>query len=238
VVSGRRFALSKPKEIGYFDRGPVDAAGNPSNGGFWSTYWYNGTIYGTEIARGLDTFKLSATPNGLTAGEIASAERLPKLARVNAQSQDMVKTWTSAPVDGGVQGNVPATLALTLGPAAAFQPFTAGVARTYEASTSANVISTAGSATLSVSDPGATPGHLVNGAFSLPQPLQARARNAGNTGTAYNNIGSAYNLLTYEAPVSNDQVSLQFSQSIGANDALRTGTYSKTLTFTLSTTNP
>jgi hypothetical protein len=38
--------------------------------------------------------------------------------------------------------------------------------------------------------------------------------------------------------VSNDGVSLGFKQSIGANDPLRTGTYSKTLTFTLSTTNP
>src|SRR5690242_8755901 len=65
--------LSKPKEIGYFDRGPVNAAGNPSSGGFWSTYWYNGRIYGTEIARGLDTFKLTPTAD-LSAEEIAIAE--------------------------------------------------------------------------------------------------------------------------------------------------------------------
>jgi carboxypeptidase T len=45
-------------------------------------------------------------------------------------------------------------------------------------------------------------------------------------------------LLTYTGPVSNDPVSVAFKQAIGANDALRTGTYSKTLTFTLSTTNP
>ena len=90
-----------------------------------------------------------------------------------------------------------------------------------------------------MADPSPTaPGHLVNGAFSLPQPLQARARNAANTGTAYNNVGSGLNLLTYNGPVSNDAVSLQFSQPINANDALRTGSYSKTLTFTLSTTNP
>jgi hypothetical protein len=231
--------LGQPKEIGYFDRGPVNAAGNPSNGGFWSTYWYNGHIYGSEIARGLDVFKLAPTAGGLTAADIDSAERVAtKLARSNPQSQDSFVYMESPPVSAPVGGNVPATLALTLGPAAAFQPFTPGVARTYEAATTANVISTAGNATLSVSDSGANPGHLVNGAFSLPQPLQARARNAANTGTAYNNVGSALNLLTYEAPVSNDQVDLQFSQAIGANDALRTGTYSKTLTFTLSTTNP
>src|SRR6201999_4493058 len=112
----------------------------------------------------------------------------------------------------------------------------------YTASTTANVISTAGDALLSVSDPSATAtGHLVNGTFSLPQPLQARARNAANQGTAFNNVGSSaspLNLLTWSAPVSNDAVTLEFSQLVNANDPLRTGTYSKALTFTLSTTTP
>ena len=45
-------------------------------------------------------------------------------------------------------------------------------------------------------------------------------------------------LLTYDGPVSNDPVAIAFSQAIGATDALRTGAYSKTLTFTLSTTTP
>jgi hypothetical protein len=93
-----------------------------------------------------------------------------------------------------------------------------------------------------VADPSSNAtGHLVNGAFSLPQPLQARARNAANTGTAYNNVGSSaspLNLLAYDGPISNDAVALQFSQRINSNDALRTGAYSKTLTFTLSTTQP
>ena len=137
---------------------------------------------------------------------------------------------------------MPATLSLTLGRRPSFGAFTPGLAKTYEASTSANVISTAGDALLSVADPSSTAtGHLVNGAFSLPQPLQARARNAANTGTAYNNVGSSaspLNLLTWAAPISNDAVTLGFSQAIGANDALRTGSYSKTLTFTLSTTTP
>ncbi len=110
---------------------------------------------------------------------------------------------------------------------------------TYTAQTTATVTSTAGDATLSVADPSTNaPGHLVNGTFSLPQPLQARARNATNTGTAFNNVNSLLNLLTYDGPVSNDAVTLQFSQRIEANDALRTGQYSKTLTYTLSTTTP
>jgi hypothetical protein len=144
--------------------------------------------------------------------------------------------------DTPVGGSVPATLSLSLGTAAQFGAFTPGVTRTYLASTTANVISTAGDALLSVADPSSVgTGHLVNGTFVLPQPLQARARNAANTGTAYNNVGSSaspLNLLTYAAPISNDAVALEFSQLVNATDPLRTGTYNKALTFTLSTTTP
>jgi hypothetical protein len=106
----------------------------------------------------------------------------------------------------------------------------------------ATVTSSAADAALTVIDPSPTAtGHMVNDPFALPQPLQARALNAANTSTAYNNVGSSavpLNLLSYAAPISNDAVSLEFKQVIGASDALRTGTYSKTLTFTLSTTQP
>jgi hypothetical protein len=119
-------------------------------------------------------------------------------------------------------GTVPATLALTMGAPAQFGAFTPGVAKEYSASTTASVISTAGDATLSVADPSSNAtGHLVNGAFSLPQPLQG--------------LGV---VRTYNAPVSNDVATVTFKQAIGTTDALRTGTYSKTLTFTLSTTTP
>ena len=112
---------------------------------------------------------------------------------------------------------MPATLSLTLGAPAAFSPFVPGVAAEYTATTGATVTSTAGEATLSVSDPG----HLVNGAFTLPQPLRVELSKAAWT-----------------APVSNDGVTVTFRQAIGASDALRTGTYSRTVTFTLSTTSP
>ena len=49
-----------PFEIGYFDRGPVDDS-RPAMGGQWSTYYYNGYIYGSEIARGTDVLKLVPT---------------------------------------------------------------------------------------------------------------------------------------------------------------------------------
>ena len=97
-------------------------------------------------------------------------------------------------------------------------------------------------ATLSVSDPSSTnTGKLVNGTFTLAQALQASATSAGGTGGAFAPVGgsaSPTSVLTYAGPTSNDAVTLNFRQVIGRTEALRTGTYSKTLTFTLSTTQP
>ncbi len=139
-----------------------------------------------------------------------------------------------------VSGTVPATLALTLGAPAGFGTFTLGVANTYSASTTANVLSSGGDAMLSVADAGAqAPGHLVNGTFVMPQALKARATNSANPSTAFGTVsGSPLTLLTYPGPIANDAVSLQFQQQIGSTDPLRTGQYAKTLTFTLSTTAP
>ena len=65
------------------------------------------------------------------------------------------------------------------------------------------------------------PAYLMNGTFSLPSPLEV-----------------SFTKASWTAPVSNDPVTITFKQHIGASDALRTGAYSKTLTFTLSTTTP
>jgi hypothetical protein len=141
--------------------------------------------------------------------------------------------------NGDVGGTVPAVLSLTLGPAPSFGAFTPGVEHDYTAGTTATVTSTAGDALLSVSDPDtAHPGHLVNGQYFLPSPLQMRGRKSDAQGTAFNNVNSLLNLLTWSGPVTNDHVDLDYKQHIGANDGLRTGSYSKTLTFTLSTTTP
>jgi beta-glucosidase len=143
--------------------------------------------------------------------------------------------------DVDVSGTVPPTLALTLGAPASFGAFTPGVARDYATTLTATVISTAGDATLGVSDASSTaPGHMVNGAFALPQALQLRASSpAGGPGSAFAPLSSSpLALLTYTGPASNDPVTINVKQSIGSNDPLRTGTYSKTLTFTLSTNNP
>jgi hypothetical protein len=143
--------------------------------------------------------------------------------------------------DGDVDGEVPPTLSLTVGPPATFGAFTAGLTRDYFTTMGATVTSTAANALLTVADasPIAT-GHLVNGAFALPQGLQARATNATATGdyAAIGGSSAPTQLLSYGGPVSNDAVELGFKQPIASGDALRTGTYSKTLTFTLSTTAP
>jgi hypothetical protein len=139
-----------------------------------------------------------------------------------------------------VGGTVPATLSLTLGSPATFGQFIPALAKTYLASTNATVITSAGDSALSVADPSSNfPGRLVNGTFSLPSALKATATSPLGTAAAGGAVsGSPLTLLTYAAPVSNDVVAVQFAQDIGQNDALRTGNYSKTLTFTLSTTTP
>jgi photosystem II stability/assembly factor-like uncharacterized protein len=142
---------------------------------------------------------------------------------------------------GDVGGTVPATLALSLGAPASFGAFTPGAGQDYNASTTADVLSTAGAAALSVADPtGVAAGHLVNGAFALPQALRAQASSpAAGSGSAFAPVsGDPLALLSWSVPVSHDPVTIALRQTIGANDALRTGSYSKTLTFTLSTTTP
>jgi len=73
-----------PQEIAYFDRGPID----PNVlvlGGDWSAYWYNGQIYASEIARGLDIFELTPT-KFLTQNEIDAAKTV-KVTELNVQNQ-------------------------------------------------------------------------------------------------------------------------------------------------------
>jgi hypothetical protein len=84
----------KPVEIAYFDRGPLDAK-QLYTGGFWSTYWYNGFIYGTEIARGIDVFALEPSEH-LTRNEIDAA-LLVKENTFNAQDQARIE-WPAHPV--------------------------------------------------------------------------------------------------------------------------------------------
>jgi hypothetical protein len=124
----------------------------------------------------------------------------------------------SVDVPTEIVGDVPATLSLTLGAPSSFGTFQPNVDRTYEASTTAEVVSTAGNAALHVTP---DPAFMSNGAYSLSEPLQIELSKASWTG-----------------PVSGDPVTVTFRQHISADQGLRTGRYSKTLTFTLTTTEP
>jgi hypothetical protein len=80
-----------PFEIAYFDRGPID----PKMlilGGDWSAYWYNGNIYGSEIARGVDVFELTPT-KFLTQNEIDAAKTV-RVNELNVQNQQKIE-WPS-----------------------------------------------------------------------------------------------------------------------------------------------
>ena len=80
--------ISHPTEIAYFDRGPID----PKMlilGGEWAAYWYNGSIYASEIARGLDIFELTPT-KFLTQNEIDAAKTV-QVSELNVQNQQKLE---------------------------------------------------------------------------------------------------------------------------------------------------
>jgi hypothetical protein len=78
---------SHPFEIAYFDRGPLDAV-KRGLGGFWSVYWYNGYIYGSEIARGVDVFRM--TPSKFLTREEIDASNQVHFDILNVQSQPRI----------------------------------------------------------------------------------------------------------------------------------------------------
>ena len=218
------------KQAAYF-RLPANGAAQPANNAS-AVYWHNGYIYVADYSRGIDVLRYTGQIKGV----------VQPLVCWNAcdASQTPPKVRDEDPINVGAP--VPATLALSLGVSAMFGAFTPGIGNDYNASSTANVISTAGDGVLSVADPSSNAtGRLVNGTFSLPQPVQAAATSPAGTGRALAPVGGSAaptSLLTYGGPISNDPVTLNFRQRINANDALRTGAYSKTLTFTLSTTQP
>jgi hypothetical protein len=84
-----------PKEIAYFDRGPMDST--LVLGGYWSAYWYNGYMYGSEILRGLDVFELK--PSGFISQNEIDAAKSVHFDYLNAQGQPKLvwpKTYSLA----------------------------------------------------------------------------------------------------------------------------------------------
>jgi hypothetical protein len=104
---------ANPVEIAYFDRGPINTP-NPTGlnlGGLWSTYWYNGQVYGSEIARGFDTFGLT-TSDLLSENELDAAREV-ELAEFNAQHQRQIVWEPSFNVAGAYYDQAVRSGALT-----------------------------------------------------------------------------------------------------------------------------
>jgi hypothetical protein len=120
-----------------------------------------------------------------------------------------------------VGGDVPVVLSLQLGAAASLGTFLPAIARTYTAATTATITSTAGDATLSVAGD-----RLSNGPFALEQPVRI------------NGVTPPGALKSWSGPTTAEPVTLSFEQAIGANEALRSGAYATSLTFTLTTATP
>ena len=85
---------ANPVEIAYFDRGPISAE-DLVLGGYWSVYWYDGRIYGTEIVRGLDVLELVPS-EFLSENEIAAAV-LGDQGRLFNPQQQFAVTWPAEP---------------------------------------------------------------------------------------------------------------------------------------------
>jgi sugar phosphate isomerase/epimerase len=174
----------------------------------------------------------------------ASVARLRFTSNADDATETVLLTGTSTnDANVGVGGTVPGVLSLTVPGSVSFGAFTPGVARAYDVSLAANVTSTAGNAALTVTDGSSNAtGHLVNGADALDTVLAARSPSVAEPNPAWANLsetaGTPLALRSWSGPVTNEPAQIALRQQIGANEALRAGTYSKTLTFTLSTTAP
>ena len=186
----------------------------------------------------------SAVPNGTAINTSALGNyEFTVLAKDGAgNTKTTTRHYSVVPVSGDVGGGTAATLNLTLGTPASFSPFIPGLGKDYATSMTATINSSAGDATLSVADPSATAtGRLMNGSFALEAPLQVSATSPNGASAPQSAVGGSAaptKLLTYAGPLGAEAVMLNFKQTIGGTEALRTGGYSKTLTFTLSTTTP
>ncbi|WP_053226959.1 ThuA domain-containing protein [Solirubrobacter soli] len=203
----------------------------------WCQRYDGGRSWYTGMGHTQATYSDPLFQNHLETGiEVAAGVKPDKDCGVTSTPPD------STNVDVPVGGNVPTVLALNIGAVPSLGTFQPGVAKDYEASVSASVVSSASAAALTVRDTSATAtGRLVNGTAALTQPLQVNATDATQTTSAFaplSTTGAALPLLALSTPVGLHPVTIGFKQPIAATEGLLRGNYAKTLTFTLSATTP
>lgn len=158
---------------------------------------------------------------------------------------------SSAPVNAAVGGLTPGVLSLSISSTASLGAFVPGIDATgainqpYSATVAGTVTPAAANAILTVADlssPAGIAGHMYNSAgsgYSLNSAPQASGSSSG-VGAVCSTLSSIsaapLTLITSNTPIANDTPTVTLAQSVAATDPLRTGTYSKILTFTLSST--
>jgi len=168
----------------------------------------------------------------------------------SAPAESAATAVVTASVAVVVEGTVPftQTLATTCLPVV-LGPFVPGKTQEYHNTCGLKATSTAAESKLVAEDASATDtGHLVqvynhgniSQTYELPEPLESKATSTqGGTGSLLPaSLVAPATLLTYAKPFSEDEMTVTFNQKIWLHDALHTGTYSKTITLTLSTTEP
>ncbi len=168
----------------------------------------------------------------------------------SAPAESAATAVVAATQTATVEGTVPFTQTLTsVCSPVVLGPFKPAKTEAYSNTCSLKATSTAAESKLVAEDPSATDkGHLVQvyekgkvkETYFLPDALETSAANTsqGGIGGALASLEAPVTLLTYAKPFAEDEVSVTFNQKIGLHDHLHTGTYSKTITLTLSTTEP
>jgi hypothetical protein len=187
----------------------------------------------------------TSTEYTLTSADIGHTVRVVIVAHngsgPSAPAESAATAVVTASVGIVVEGVVPftQTLAATCSPVV-LGPFVPGKTHEYSNTCVLKATSTAAQSKLVAEDASPThTGHLVQGTYFLPEPLESKAASTqGGIGGVFTSLVAPATLLTYAKPFSEDEATVTFNQKIGLHDSLHTGTYSKTITLTLSTTEP
>ncbi|MFI4978169.1 MAG: choice-of-anchor Q domain-containing protein, partial [Solirubrobacterales bacterium] len=224
----------------------------------WKYEWEDCEAAGGPPCVVIATQALSTKTTGeytLTHADIGHAIRVLVTAKNTSGNSAPAESAATVGVGPGVakaivvEGVVPftQTLATTCSPVV-LGPFAPGTPADYMNTCGLKATSTAAESKLVAEDTSATDtGHLVqvykqgkiNVTYELPYSLETKATSPqGGVGSAFASLEHQVTLLTYLQPFSEDEATVTFSQQIGLHDHLHTGTYAKTITITLSTTEP